>query len=197
MEEAENLIQSFFADNQENLLEISQNRLLDESAFIRFSNERGIAVSGIIKGDPSKFKEMGWLNVDELLGADSILLHPFRIYPIHLIVELCRLNIAPSSSISRETFGDFLIKVKDILPTIDCITENEILANQIADMAILLEPIYWPTITSRTSLSGFLEYEEHKRFVETYKQKVLTLIGLLNVDEWRERHETLQLELLD
>jgi len=192
MEEAMNLIQSFFANNRENLVEILQNRLLDESAFIRFSKDLGIEVSGVVNGDPSKFIEMGWLKSDELPGSDSILFHPFRIYPIHLIVEFCRLNIAPSSSMYRETFGDFLNKVKDSLPTIDRITEKAIMANEIADMAILLEPIYWPIITSRTSWGGLLEYEEHNRLVETYKEKVLEVIRQLNVDEWSERHENLR-----
>ncbi|NQT56146.1 MAG: hypothetical protein HQ551_07950 [Desulfobacteraceae bacterium] len=192
MEEAVNPIQSFIVDYREKHSEIIQNRLLDESALIRFSRDRGIAVSGVVKGDPSTFIEIGWLESDELAEADTILFHPFRIYPLHLVVESCRLKIAPSSSIVRETFGDFLTKVKDRLPSLDRISEKAKLANEIANIAILLEPIYWPIITSRTSLSGFVAYEDHKRLVESYKENVLSLIQELDVDEWRKRHENLR-----
>lgn len=191
MEQAVNPIQSFIVDNRERYSEILQNSLLDESGLIRFTRARGIAVSGVVSGDPSKFKEMGWLDSDELPNDDTVLFHPFRIYPLHLAVESCRLNIGPSS-INRKTFGDFLNKTKDFLPELDHITRNAKFANEIANIAILLEPIYWPIITSRTSWNGLIEYESHNALVESYKEKILLLIQNLDIEVWRKRHEELR-----
>ena len=167
MKETENPIHSFIIDCRAELSEILQNKLLDESSLIRFARDRGIAVSGVVEGDPSQFLKLGWIESDELHDAESTLFHPFRIYPLHLAVESCRLNISPSSSINREGFGDFLFKVKDLLPSIDRISENAKLANEIANMAMILEPIYWPTITSKTTWNGFVTFEEHKNLMLT------------------------------
>lgn len=194
MKETENPIHSFIIDCRAELSEILQNKLLDESSLIRFARDRGIAVSGVVEGDPSQFLKLGWIESDELHDAESTLFYPFRIYPLHLAVESCRLNISPSSSINREGFGDFLFKVKDLLPSIDRISENAKLANEIANMAMILEPIYWPTITSKTTWNGFVTFEEHKNLVEAYKKKVITLIQKLNVDKWCEHHKKLRLK---
>ena len=192
MEEVENHIRSFITEYRERYSEILQNRLLDESGLIRFSKERGIAVSGVVKGDPSKFLEMGWLESDELTGDENILFHPFRIFPLHVAVESCRLNITPSSSINREAFGDFLVKASAFLPSLEKITESAKLANNVTNLVILLEPIYWPTITSRTSLSGFIQLEEHEKLVDSYKENVLSLIQNLDPDVWYKHHEKLR-----
>jgi len=187
-----NIIQSFIEDYREIYSEISQNQLLNESAMIRFSRERGIGVSGVIKGDPSLFLERGWLDSDELPGDENILFHPFRIYPLHIAVESCRLNITPSSSIERESFNDFLVKSSEFLLSLEDISERVQLANEVANLAILLEPIYWPIITSRTSWNGFIEFNDHIKQVDSYKKKVLSLIKNLDTDVWYKHHENLR-----
>ncbi len=192
MEKTENNIQLFISEYRERYSEILQNRLLDESALIRFSSERGIAVSGVIKGDPSNFLERGWLESDELPGNENILFHPFRIYPLHIAVESCRLNITPSSSIERESFNEFLVKASDSLPSLENISERAQLANEVANLAILIEPIYWPIITFRTSWSGFIELNDHKKLVDFYKERVLSLIQKLDTDVWYKHHENLR-----
>lgn len=192
MEVAKNPIQLFIQKFRENYSEIQQNRLLDESSLIRFSKDCGIAVSGVVKGDPSKFIEMGWLESDEFPNSNGILFHPFRIYPLHIVAESCRLNITPTSSINREGFVDFLNKSVDFLPSLERITENSKQANEIINIAILLEPLYWPIITSRTLFNNFFVYEEYKTMIMSYREQVLSLIQKLNVDEWRNYHKNLR-----
>lgn len=192
MEEKVNLVNSFILQFRSSLSEILQNRLLDENGLILFARDRGIAVSGVVNGDPGKFFELGWLESDHLPDSDSPLFHPFRIYPLYHAIENCRLNITPSSSINRQGYGDFLMKVKDLLPSLDRIAKNTNLANEITNLTILLEPIYWTIITSQITWNGFIDYEAHKKLVEDYKRNVLDLIRQLNVDEWRKHHETLR-----
>jgi len=192
MKEIETSVQKFITEYRETYSEILQNRLLDEGALIRFLRERGIAVSGVITGDPGKFFEMGWLESDELPGTENHLFHPFRMYPIHLIAEACRLNITASSSIDRDSFNKFLAKASNFLPSIETITEIAKLANEVANLAIILEPLYWPIITSRTSLSGFIRFEEHKKLVDSYKQKALPLMKTFDSQEWQKKHEKIR-----
>ena len=192
MEEIETPLQKFITEYRETYSEILQNRLLDEGALIRFLSERGIAVSGVITGDPGKFLEMGWLESDELPGTENHLFHPFRMYPIHIVTEACRLNITASSSIDRDSLNKFLAKASDFLPSLEKIAEIATLANEVANLAIILEPLYWPIITSRTSCGGFLRFEEHKKLVESYKQKVLPLIKTLDSQEWQKKHEKIR-----
>jgi hypothetical protein len=192
MKELETPLQKFITEYRETYSEILQNRLLDEGALIRFLSERGIAVSGVITGDPGKFLEMVWLESDELPGTENHLFHPFRMYPIHIVAEACRLNITASSSIDRDSFNKFLAKASDFLPSLEKIAELATLANEVANLAIILEPLYWPIITSRTSCGGFIRFEEHKKLVESYKQKVLTLIKTLDSQEWQKKHEKIR-----
>ena len=138
MKEIETSVQKFITEYRETYFEILQNRLLDEGALIRFLSERGIAVSGVITGDPGKFLEMGWLESDELPGTENHLFHPFRMYPIHLVAEACRLNITASSSIDRDSFNKFLAKASDFLLSIEKITAQKLIvapSSVIDDMA--------------------------------------------------------------
>lgn len=45
---------------------LRQNWLLDESAFMSFARDRGLSISGVVKGEPSEFHARGWLSADEI-----------------------------------------------------------------------------------------------------------------------------------
>lgn len=192
MKKIEASVQKFITEYRETFSDILQNRLLDEGSLIRFLRERGIAVSGVITGDLGKFLEMGWIESDELPETEKHLFHPFRMYPIHLVAEACRLDLTASSSIDRDSFNKFLAKASDFLPSIEKITEIAKLANEVANLAIILEPLHWPIITSRTSYSGFIRFKEYKKLVDSYKQKVLNLIKTLDSQEWQKKHEKIR-----
>ena len=192
MEEDKTNIQKFITECREKYSEILQNRLLDEGALIRFLSERGISISGVITGDPGKFLAMGWLESDQLPDAEACLFHPFRMYTIHLVANACRLNITSSSSIDRDSFREFLTRANDFLPSLEKITEIALMANEVANLAIILEPIYWPTITSRTSISGFIDFDDHKKLADSYREDALSLIQTLDPDVWQKHHEKIR-----
>jgi hypothetical protein len=66
---------------------LRQNRLMGESAFITFARDRGIAVSGVVTGDLIDLHKRGWLASDGLDHHGGPLFHPFRLYPLHCILE--------------------------------------------------------------------------------------------------------------
>jgi hypothetical protein len=58
---------------------LRQNWLLSESAFLSFARDRGLAVAGVIKGEPGKLHRNGFLSADGRSGKD-LLFHPFRFH---------------------------------------------------------------------------------------------------------------------
>ena len=86
---------NFIKKNKERLSEITQNKLLTESQMIKFVRDCSIIVSGAVTGDPSKFKQLNWINSDELAEQQKILFHPFRLLPIYIAIEQCSLHITP------------------------------------------------------------------------------------------------------
>ena len=72
-------------DWRDGLEPIRQNGLLDEGAFITFAKRRGIAVWGVISGDPGKLFKRGWLASDGVRENKTPLFHPFRVYPLHRV----------------------------------------------------------------------------------------------------------------
>ena len=179
---------------QDDLHSIYQNRLLDEGQLIRFASERGIAVSGVVTGDPSRLLELGWLSADDRTNPERPRFHPFRLYPLCRIIEACRLHISATSSIEREHFRDFVARASEHLPPMEFIGELAAKANKTSDLAILLEPLYWPTVTSRQTWDGYLTEEEHERRVQTHAERMKHVLAKLDVAEWRERHEQLRWE---
>lgn len=170
MENNQKNIEYFFKEYLEQCSSIRQNPLVDETKIIRFAKKRGVLVSGVLSGDPSKFLEREWLSSDELRTDAKTLFHPFRIYPLHIAVNMRNLNISP-----------------------EFIEEKVRAANEITNLAILLEPIYWPIITSRTQWSSPMSYEDHELMVDRYKEQVLAFIKNLNPNIWFEYHENLRI----
>jgi hypothetical protein len=67
--------------------------------------------------------------------------------------------------------------------------EKARLWNQVVDMAVLLEPVYWPRIVDRIlySLSG----EEHESILSSYRSDVLEVVRRRDAKEWQRFHEEL------
>ncbi|HHF3211028.1 TPA: hypothetical protein ACPJ12_001618 [Vibrio diabolicus] len=192
--QCDNSVCLFFERNKDQCLEILQNRLLDEAALIRFSKTRGFCVSGVVKGDPSKFITRGWLSSDNVDTGVVQQFHPFRSYPLHIGGELCKLNVTPTSSLDRDSFNKYLLKASELLPPIESINKRVETANVVATLAILLEPIYWPIITSKTTYSGGISFKEHEKKEINYRERVLSLVKSLEPTEWYKHHENLRIQ---
>jgi hypothetical protein len=109
----------YLDDWSEDLELLRQNRLLKESAFIRFAGDRGTPVFGVIEGDPGEFNRRGWLPHDGLQQDGRPLFHPFRVYPLHRILEACKLNITASSSLNRKAMPGLVARVPDqMMPSV-------------------------------------------------------------------------------
>jgi hypothetical protein len=180
------------SDWRENIMPILQNRLMDEAALIRFARDHGVHVSGAVRGDPGTFRRMGWLDADDSAEEDRPLFHPFRLLQLVRIIHACRLPMSPSSSIDREAFPTFLFGVLEHLPSLEHISSYASRARAVADLAVLLEPIYWPRITSRTSWSGQIEHDRHRQLVSDHQARALELLRTLDVEAWRGEHERLR-----
>lgn len=187
---------SYKSDWSDDLEFLRQNNLMTESEFIKFANARGILVTGVINGDPGDFNRRGWLPHESTRADGTPLFHPFRVYTIHKILELCRLNITLSSVLNPQTFPGF---VEGIARRLSLTIENHIgtaLAewkwNHITDLAVLLEPVYWPEITGQRTMSGRTSDDEYETRLQNYRQKTDQLVRQLNVAEWMKYHEQLR-----
>src|SRR5439155_14022271 len=131
---------------------LRQNRLLGEAAFVAFARDRGIPVSGVTSGDPGEFHRRGWLVADGVDAEGRPLFHPFRVYPLHVVLARCAPRIGASMWLRPDRM---LQLVKDLQPgtlaAAQQIANVAKVSNHIVDLAILLEPLYWPRITRRIS----------------------------------------------
>jgi hypothetical protein len=183
----------YFEEWAQDLEMLRQNRLMGESAFITFARDRGIAVSGVITGDPGNLHKRGWLASDSLNHHGGLLFHPFRIYPLHCILEKCELLIAASVFLERDSLLEFIEQLPAFLLSID-LGEDARESNQVADLAVLLEPIYWPRMTGRR----FYPIDRRKNKSDftlrqdQYRRKASQLVGTLDPNLWRNRHESLR-----
>ncbi|MFH0800938.1 MAG: hypothetical protein V2A78_00930 [bacterium] len=171
-----------------------QNSPLSESRFLSFAKDRGIRVSGVGTGDPGKFHKLGWLAQDGIDYDGTPLFHPFRIYPLHCILKVCALNIAASSTIYRDRMPKFLEAVLSCLPTLESIGVAALGWNRMVDLAILLEPVYWPIVTGRYSWSLSMKEDEFFALRDGYRSRVLKLVASLDAEQWRGVHESLRFD---
>jgi len=117
------------------------------------------------------------------------------LYAIHKILELCRLRITVPSSLDRQTFPAFVERyVKESMMPVEKIGVAAVEWNCITDLAVLLEPIYWPKITGWRTYSGPFSDDEYEIFFQNYRQKAVQLVEQLNPDEWQKYHERLRLD---
>lgn len=187
-----NKIQSFFIECLEEYTIFNQINLMRENNIIRFTKERGIAVSGVVTGDPSRFVELGWITNDSVNGF----FHPFRMYPYLKAIQLCELKVTPTSSINRDSFRNLLSRVSEFLPSLEEIAAEVGLADSISCLAILLEPIYWPKIINKTKMSipNYSSVEEFELKIKPYRQRILDFVKSLDIETWGSYHERLRIE---
>lgn len=185
-------IHRLFKENIEAYSKLKQNDLISESKMIRFAKDRGIFIAGVVKGDPSKFIELGWITNDSVNGF----FHPFRMYPYLKAIQLCDLNVTPTSSINRDSFRNLLSRVSEFLPSLEEIAAEVGLADSISCLAILLEPIYWPKIINQTTMSikNYSTVEEFELKIKPYKERILNFVKSLDIETWGLYHEGLRIE---
>lgn len=183
--------QESLADGIEHL---AQNHRLTESAFICFCRDRGLPVFGIGTGDPGKFYSLGLLKCDSRDESGNLLFHPFRSYTAFRILKACRLPIAPSASLSLQSIHELVESSIKIMPDQQKLRAATKEWDLIADLAIMLEPVYWLSVVGQTSYYGYLDEERADQERIEYHQKLTELIRTLDSDYWKKAHELLRIE---
>lgn len=155
---------------------LRQNQLLNEGQFISFVRERGLPIKGVVTGDPGKFHKRGWLMSDGLDYKGHLLFHPFRQYPLHEALE-------------ADNIGSSILA-----PSTDEIRDVTIEKNKVTDLAILLEPLYWPVVTGHLRRSGYISQGDFTAHRRAYQQKVIELVQTLDVGLWEAVHTRLRID---
>ena len=167
-------LRQYIEEWSEDLKLLRQNALIGGYALIRFVEDRGMAVSGLTIGDLEDFKKRGWLTVDGIDYKGNPLFHPFRICPVYYSLKACQLKMTGLS---------------DADPIEEAAREKGRVA---ADLAILLEPVYWPRITGWLSRSDGLSKSDYESVLGDYRCKALQLIDSINPEFCQEIHELLR-----
>lgn len=173
---------------------LRQNDLQNESRFLSFAKDRGISVQGVTRGDPGEFHRRGWLEADALAEEAQPLFHPFRIYPLLGILRSYRRPLAVSLDSHPERAATFTAQMVESLPSTDQLEELAPAWNEVADLAILLEPLYWPKVIGQVTHSAFVDEAEFGREMEGYRREVLGFLAGLDLERWRGEHESLRIE---
>lgn len=185
-------IKRLFAECIDEYNQFNQNDLISESKMIRFAKERGV---NLTRGDLSLLIQRGLLSADNS-NSHGYLFHPFRIYGFYIATSMSNFNIPPLSTLDRENLKSYLNVVSEYLPSLASIQSQIEKRNKIADLAILLEPVYWPKITNKTKLSipNYSSLEEFELKIKPYKEKVLAFVKSLDIETWSSYHEYLRIE---
>lgn len=171
-----------------------QNELMSEAQFLNFLRDRGLPAFGGLDGDPGEFERRNWLHCDMRNSNEAPLFHPFRIYPAMRILDHCNLRIARSASLRPEGYMRIAQMMLKLMPC-----EAEFLKlgaewNKAVDLAVLLEPIYWPQIVGSRRLSSELPQLEAAKAFKEFRIKVLKYVKSLNPLLWRRVHECIRLD---
>lgn len=188
-------LRKYGEDWAQDLEVLRQNMLLHEGAFIDFARDRGLGVSGVITGDPGDFHRRGWVTSDARDRRGDPLFHLFRMIPLHKALEASKINLSPSASLRRDKVSELVEwTLAHWVPEVDEIGERARVWDRVADLAILLEPIYWPDIKGWLSRPIQIGESEHKVLLDQFRERALRLIGTLDPDLWRKVHEVLRLD---
>jgi len=193
----EHLIRQQLEKWSDDLSRLRQNRVLGESAFITFVEDRGIPVFGVVEGDPGTFYRRGWLRADGSDHEGKPLFHPFRMYPIHRILQMCELGIALASSLRPEgmlELTECLLTDRNRIEQIEDCVERW---NEIVDLALLLEPLYWPHIVGKTVMPGGVSPAFFRQHLIAYRENALQFVRELDPAVWELTHKSLRLEASD
>lgn len=171
--------------------ELRQNRLMGESQFLSFLQDRGLPVSGVVGGEPGEFVRRMWLDCDKRDGDGSPLFHPFRMFPVHRILERCDLRISTTNSLHPHGYLRLAERLLKEMPRDDEFRGVGREWNRVVDLAVLLEPIYWPGIVERRPWSGYLSEENAWR---GFRSKTLDFLRTLDSKLWKRVHECLLID---
>jgi len=189
----DNEFRELFSTWADDLESLRQSSLLSESNFLNFTRDRGVPVCGVCSGEPSDFSARGWLPFDRQSDDGTLLYHPFRIYSLYCLLEACDLHISRASSLHPKEMLSLVAQVLEgCIPNDTTFQQLAVGYNRVVDLAILLEPIYWPNISGWTSSSPWLTEEARNARLAEYKEKVRKLLLLLDPEEWKKIHERLR-----
>lgn len=178
----------------EHLELLRQNGLLSESRFISFAKDRGVAVRGVVTGDPGDLFRKGWLTSDGVDAEGQPLFHPFRIYSLRQVLALYRRPFTVSQPLDPGNLTRFVEQMVELAPTTEQIVTRGGEVNRVVNLAILVEPVYWPRIVGRLSMSGLLAENTFRAHMDGYRTMVRDLVAGLDPDEWMNAHESLRIE---
>ncbi len=182
-------IREYLKANQGVLNIVWQNPRMKASDLTKFAKDHGISV---FRNDPESFHAKGWLMADDANSSGEPLYHPFRIYPLHRILEMCSLNITASSTLHREGFLDLVQEVHARVPDDARIGELAAGWNHIIDLAVVLEPLWWPDLTSRQIWNGFYPEEVFRDSLQKYSSRTDDLVKSLDPEKWKKLHDQLK-----
>jgi hypothetical protein len=66
--------------------------------------------------------------------------------------------------------------------------------NKVVTLAVILEPIYWPTVVGSRRVAGRMSKEEYLELRERYLTRVSNLVKSLDPIFWRNVHECLRID---
>jgi hypothetical protein len=171
---------------------LQQNSLLDEGNFISFARDRGAAIQGGVTGDPGELCRRGWLMSDGVDYKGDPMFHPFRLYPLLRVLDAGKITRGMSTFTQRDSPLPPMELELMFLRNVDQIDDTAWQENQIVNLAVLLEPLYWTRITGGTlSRRGRMSESEYRALQDQYRQKALNLVRTLDPTVWRKIHESL------
>ena len=180
----------YVLDWAEDIEILRQNWLLSESSFLTFARDRGIAVAGVVTGEPGEFHKNGWLPADDKDEDGGLRFHPFRLYAVHETLRTLAWKRTLESL--RECAA---AHSADPIPAMRTgeIAEIAATANEVVDLAVLLEPIYWPEIIGTQRVNAYRLHLDPAALFLDYRLKALGLVRSLNVTAWQKIHEQLRI----
>lgn len=176
----------------EQLSRCRQNALMSEAGFIRFARKLGAGVRGITTGDPSRFHRLGWLEADGESPGGGLLFHPFRLYPLYRILHGSSIRLFFATPAEREGLLALVEQLEPHLPDPDRLSEVARSWNRVVDLAVLLEPAFWPVIVERRRWTAKLPEKDGLAALDEYRESAEGLVRRLDQTTWRGAHETLR-----
>jgi hypothetical protein len=167
---------------------------MGESQFLSFLRDRGIPIFGVAEGEPGEFVKRMWLDCDKLDEDGAPLFHPFRIFPVHRILGRLDLRIAKTQSLYPEGYSRLAERMLKEVPRDEEFRRLAREWNRVVDLAVLLEPIYWPRIVE-TLRGSFLGTEEDaRRARRAFRSRTLDFLRTLDSQLWKRVHECLRID---
>ncbi len=82
----------------------------------------------------------------------------------------------------------------DSWPSVDHVGDAAHQRNKVVNLAIMLEPIYWPRITGILNRPGSYSEARHQAVLDGYQGKVLGLVKAVDVTVWERVHTSLRID---